>query len=288
LLAFIPTLTAQEAKQAALSPEQLVRRTVAHEVAANNSPVRHFFRSQKKTPRGSQTHLYVETRDAMAGMLIAVNGQPLSESQEQAERNHLQWLMDNPDQLRKKHEREQDDAERSMRIVKALPDAFLYENDGTEIGRADLGRANDVLTRLKFRPNPNYSPPSHVEQVLQGMQGFLLIDATEFRLARIDGRLFREVSFGWGFFGHLDKGGQFFVQQADIGGGNWEVTQMTLKITGKILLFKTLSMISDETFSDYKRVPENLSFAKGVAMLNAEREGHFQSVEASASKKAAQ
>ncbi|MGH9493558.1 MAG: hypothetical protein ACRD3B_01070 [Candidatus Sulfotelmatobacter sp.] len=281
------TLSAQEVKQPALSPEQLVRRAVAHEVAANNSPVKHSFRSQKKTPKGSQTRLFVETTDAMAGMLIAVNDQPLSAEQQQAERGHLQWLVDNPDQLRKKHAREKEDAERTMRIIKAFPDAFLYENAGTETGRADLGRVNDVLTRLKFRPNPNYSPPSRVEQVLQGMDGYLLIDATELRIARIDGTLFRNVSFGWGFLGRLDKGGQFFVQQADIGGGDWELTQMTLKMTGKILLFKSLSMISDETFSDYKRVPENLSFAEGVELLNTEREksASIQSADTSSVKK---
>ena len=125
---------------------------------------------------------------------------------------------------------------------------------------------------MKFRPNPAYSPPSRVEQVLQGMQGYLLIDATALRVARIDATLFREVSFGWGLIGHLDKGGQFFVQQAEVGDGDWEITQMTLKITGKLLLFKSLNMISDETLSDYRRVPDDLSFARGVEMLKAEED----------------
>ena len=30
--------------------------------------------------------------------------------------------------------------------------------------------------RLKFRPNPNYDPPTRVEQVLTGMQGVVLVD----------------------------------------------------------------------------------------------------------------
>ena len=38
----------------------------------------------------------------MAGMLIAVNDKPLTEQQQQAETDHLVWLMKNPDQLRKK------------------------------------------------------------------------------------------------------------------------------------------------------------------------------------------
>jgi hypothetical protein len=274
-------LSAQEAKQPELNSGDLVRSAVTHEIAANNAPAKHMFSSRKKIQKGSQTRLYVETNDAMAGMLVAVNDQPLTSQQQQAESDHLAWLMNNPEQLRKKHAREKEDTERILRILKALPDAFLYEDAGTETGSANLGRVNDVLTRLKFRPNPAYSPPSRVEQVLQGMQGYLLIDATALRIARIDGTLFREMSFGWGFIGHLDKGGQFFVQQADVGDGDWEITQMTLKLTGKLLLFKSLNIISDETVSDYKRVPDDLSFGQGVEMLKVEGEKRASAIQPS-------
>jgi hypothetical protein len=47
---------------------------------------------------------------------------------------------------------------------------------------------------------------------------------------------------------------------------------MALKITGKILLFKSISINSDEVLSDFQRVPENLPFGKGVELLKAERE----------------
>lgn len=70
---------AQESITPQISAAELVRETVANEVAANNTPaVKHMFRSRKQTPRGTQTHLYVETNDAMAGILIAQNDQPLS------------------------------------------------------------------------------------------------------------------------------------------------------------------------------------------------------------------
>ena len=63
----------------------------------------YMFRSRRQTPKGSQTRLYVETQDAMAGMLIANNDQPLSVQEHQAEINHLNWLAGNPEQLKKKH-----------------------------------------------------------------------------------------------------------------------------------------------------------------------------------------
>jgi hypothetical protein len=256
-----------------LTPEQLVRAAVKNEVAAaDNSAIKHMFRSRKQTPKGSQTKLYVETSDAMAGMLIAVNDQPLTAQEEQGETNHLFWLEGSPEQLRKKQAREKEDSDHSLRIVKALPDAFRYEYDGIENGTAQVGREGAQLVRLKFTPNPGYSPPSHVEQVLEGLQGYLLIDPVSLRLARIDGTLFREVTFGWGIVGHLDKGGHFRVQQADLGDGSWDITDMDLDIKGKILFFKSISMVSEEVFSDFHRVPDSTNFAQGVKLLQTEEQ----------------
>jgi len=182
----------------------------------------------------------------------------------------LGGLLASPEQLQRKHAQEQDNAERTLRIVKALPDAFLYQLDGEEIGTPGMSRAGVRLIRLKFRPDPGYQPPSHVEQMLEGMQGVILIDPVAKRIAKIDGTLFKEVSFGWGILGHLDKGGHFEVEQADLGDGSWGIAHMSLRFNGKILLFKSISINSDEVFSDFRRVPAETTFAQGVEMLKAE------------------
>jgi hypothetical protein len=285
------TAVAQSSKPLEMPPGELVRLAVANEVAsANDTTIKHMFRSRKQTPKGSQTRLYVETDDAMAGMLVAVNDEPLTPQQRQGEMNHLAWLMNNPDQLRKKKARENEDQERTLRIVKALPDGFRYEYAGTQPGTDGMGRAGAELVRLSFSPNPAYSPPSRVEQVLEGMKGFLLIDPERRRIAFIDGTLFKDVTFGWGIIGRLEKGGHFRVRQADLGDGAWEITEMDLNITGKILLFKTLTMVSDEVFSDFRRVPDKLTFAQGVELLKTEQEklAGARRLEASETKKAAQ
>ena len=268
-------MAAQEATTPEMPPGELVRVTVANEVAAANHPeLHHMFRSRRQTSKGSQTRVYVETNQALAGMLIAINDQPLTAEQQKAEFDHLASLVNNPEQLRKKEAREKEDEDRTMRIVKALPDAFCYEYAGTENSAASLGKSGDELLKLKFKPNPAYNPPSHVEQVLRGMEGELLIDAKTRRLARIDGRLFQEVTFGWGILGHLNKGGHFRVQQADLGLGDgaWGITEMKLNMTGKILMFKGLNIVSEEVLSDFQRMPEKLTFAQGVEILKTEEE----------------
>jgi hypothetical protein len=253
------------------STTDLVRRTVQNECSRTDRD-KFMFRDFKKTPKGSQTKLIVETKDATAGMVVEINGKPLTPDQLQAENGRLNNLIHNPDALQKKRKDEKDDEERTVRIMRALPDAFIYEPDGTEPGTADTGREGHELVRLKFHPNPQYSPPSHTEQVLTGMKGYLLIDEAEKRIARIDGTLFKDVGFGWGILGHLDKGGHFFVQQADVGDRHWEVTRMDLDFTGKILMFKSLTIKSTETFTDFRPAPKDLTFAQGVNLLRKERE----------------
>jgi hypothetical protein len=268
ILAFALVLLAQGAAQAPAAPAaELVRRAVQNEVNANGQSAKFMFRDRKQTPRGSQTKLMVETRDAMAGIIVAFNDRPLDAQARQAEFARIQRFISDPEELRHKQKQEKEDTERIGGIVKALPDAFLYEYDGIETGTTGLGKESAELLRLKFRPNPQYSPPSRVEQVLTGMQGTLLIDAHQERIAKIDGTLFKDVGFGWGILGHLDHGGRFVVEQGEVDRNHWEITRMDLAFTGKLLLFKSLNIKSTEVYSDFHPVPANLTFAQGVELL---------------------
>ena len=253
-------------------PAELVRTAVAKEVAAaNGSSMKHMFRDYKKSGQGSQKRIYVETREAMAGMTIAYNDKPLTPQQLQGEEGRLAGLLRSPQQLERKRRQEKEEADHTLSIVKALPDAFSFSYDGSENGTATLGHEGARLLRLKFRPNPAYHPPSHVEEVLVGMRGVVLIDPEAHRIARIDGTLFKEVTFGWGILGHLDRGGHFLVEQHALGDGSWDISRMSLSFNGKILLFKSIAIKSDEMFSSFQPVPVDTTFAQGVQMLKAER-----------------
>jgi hypothetical protein len=255
----------------AVPPDELVRRVVANEVKTDDQTVKYMFRERKETPNGSQIKLMVETRDAMVGIVVAINDQPLSQEQRRAELGRIERFVNDPEELDRKRKKEREDSERVQRILKALPDAFLYEYNGTEASRPGVGKPGDELRRLKFRPNPNYQPPSRVEQVLTGMQGIVLIDGQEQHIARMDGALIKDVGFGWGILGHLDRGGHFLVDQADITEHNWAITRMELTLTGKIFFFKNLSMKSTEIYSDFRPVPKDLTFAQGVELLRKEQ-----------------
>jgi hypothetical protein len=255
------------AQTTAIPPAELVRRCVRNEIKAAGDTAYFMFRVRKETPRGSQTKLMVETTEAMVGILIAVNDRPLDDAERQAEFARVERFVKDPKELKKKIKQEKEDTDRVTQIMEAMPDALLYEYDGTEEGSPQTTRSGKRLVRLNFRPKPQYDPPSRVEQVLTAMQGHVLVDADKCRFVRIDGTLTRDVGFGWGILGHLDRGGRLLVEQREVTEGHWEIARMDLDFTGKILLFKDLEIKSDETYSDFRPVPSDLSFAQGFALL---------------------
>jgi hypothetical protein len=252
-------------------PAKLVRIAVENEIKAANDDSAHFlFRGTKTTPKGSTTKIYAETKGATAGLVIAYNGKSLTPEQRRDEEARVERFLSHPEELQKKREQERESAERILRIVRALPDAFLYEYAGEERGSEGIGRAGETLIKLKLQPNPRYQPPSHVEEILTGMEGYVLVDPVHYRLASVDGTLFKPVGFGWGILGHLDRGGRFLLQQQQVGDNFWEVSSMTLSFTGKILLVKNLSVVSTETFTAFRRVPSDLTFAQALELLKKE------------------
>jgi hypothetical protein len=252
------------------APVELVERAVENEIKARSEPTKYKFRDRKETPQGSSVKLMVQTKEAMAGLVVAYDDHPLGPNQQKAEMERLQHLINDPDALRKKAAQEKENRDRIERIIRALPTAFLYEKDGVQTGTKTLGRAGDELVRLKFRQNPAYEPPSRIEQVLVGMQGHILIDRKNERIVQIDGTLDRDVAFGWGILGHLDRGGHILLEQSE-DNGFWQLTRMDIAFTGKLLLFKNIDVKSNEVYSDFEIAPSNLSFAQGVALLQNEQ-----------------
>ena len=254
-------------QQPSITAQEMVRRAVANEINSNHDDVSLMFRVRRQGPKGVQTREYVETAQGTAGMLVAMNDQPLNAAQRQQEFARLDQLLQNPAELQRKQKQQKEDSDRVDRMVKCLPDAFHYEYEGTE-------EVNGLkLVRLRFEPNPDFDPPSREQQVFTGMDGFLLIEPHQARIARIDGTLFKDVGFGWGILGHLDRGGRFVVVQAPVANGYWTTVHMQLSFTGKALFFKSINIQTTEDSSDFRRVPGHLTFAQGVELLKKGRDG---------------
>lgn len=272
-----------QAPSSAPDPVALVRRAVALRLAeaAAHQPVRFVF--HKKDDRRVFTQEMIESSQGDVARLVAVNGAPLTPAARQAEANRLHALAANPALQDHRFHREQEDAARIDKLLRLLPDAFLYRSVGLEpcqvaaipeiaipgvVGVPALAApAPDACYHLTFTPNPQWNPPDLESRLLQGMAGDVWIDANGDRLHRLTGHFIEDVDFGWGIVGRFNRGGTVFLEQDRLAGNDWELTRMKLNLTGKVLLVKTLRIHIDETMGDFEPVPKNLDYRKAIEML---------------------
>ena len=266
-LAVALAISAAKAQQPApavgeISANELVKRAVQKELEDPGHEMHFMYRVEKKTPERTETRENIETDAGTLSRVLAINGEPLTVEQQQAEAARLEKYLSDPAKWAHRQQVQKEDTDRVHRMVAALPQAFNYSYAGTDTS-AD-GRS---VIRLSFQPNPQFSPPSRELRVYTGMQGIMWIDKDATRLVRMDAKLFRDVEFGWGFLGKLYKGGSFEIEQQPISGVRWETTRTTLALDGKALMVKTIHYHMTETLSDYRRAPDKLSLADGIHML---------------------
>jgi hypothetical protein len=242
------------------SPNELVGKVIQNELQVHDEG-RFMYRDRRQTPDGSKTKEMIETNAGVVALLLAVNDQPLTPQQRNEEAARLHYLADHPELQKQKHKEQQKDEDQVKRLFRELPRAFRYQYNGMEPG------PDDAIIKLTFTPDPNYDPPSRECAVYKGMSGHMSVAVPEYRLVSIEATLFQEVNFGWGVLGHLDKGGHFLVQQSKIGPHRWEATSMNTQFTGKILLFKSISLHEVEALSDFQPVPDNLSLEQGISKV---------------------
>jgi len=241
---------------------ELVRQTVAHELAANDMGGRYMYQVRNETPQGSETCVTVETSDWVISRLILKNGQPLAPASRQREEERLRGLLTNRSRLVKLQTEKRSDDARAHRVIEVLPDAFVYQLAGAESDSA--GRE---LALVAFRPNPDFRPRSTELRVLQGMEGVVLIDPVAQRLVRIEGKLCRDIDFGWGIFDHVSRGGSFLLEQQVVCSDRWEITRLALHYTNRRLLLITGRVDSVTKTSDFRRMPDDLTLQQAVGLL---------------------
>lgn len=259
-----PRGAASNASAAGIQPQlpadanDFARAFFDHEVEAQK--LDHSLWSYRETKReDGKLKLYdvCQTRQGEIRRLIAVGGRPLTSEQLATEDSRIQGVISDPDQMSQRQKKQRDDGEQARKLMRMFPDAFNFRYDGND----------GSLVRLRFSPNPMFRPPDHEAMVFHHMQGAVLVDPEQRRLAAIDGRLTSEVKFFGGLLGYLDQGGTFNVEQKQVAPRIWEVSVMHVHMSGKALFFKTIDVQEDETYSDFKSVPAETSLEQAAQRL---------------------
>jgi len=244
--------------------DSLVNRALENEIRAADDtqhPMR--YRLRKSSPRLISTKEIFETKDGAVARLLSVNDAPLSAADEQKERARLATLLSDPARQRHRKLAEDDDSARALKVLRALPDAFQYRDEGSGEG------ARSEMEKFAFTPNPRFNAPNLETQVLTQMSGEIWIDKAQERVMRLEGHLDQDVDFGWGILGQLNKGGWILIEQADVGEHQWHIVHFKMKMTGRVV-FKTKIFDTTEDESQFATVPVGLGYKQAIKMMQAE------------------
>jgi len=259
-LAFIVSAGQNAFAQTVQSPEPaitLVREVVFNELHDHEHHGYWRYRIDRHTANGTATEEQVETAEGPVSWVIAGNGQPLNGTARGVELARLEQLTTSPrEQARHLHDYNKDE-DRIGRIVRMLPDAFLYDFDGEENG----------CTRLRFHPNPKFPTHSIEARVFHSMRGVLLVDSRYKRMAGLEGHIDQNVDFGFGILGRIYKGGWFKLERVRVSPTDWKTDKLEMHMNIRALLVTSFARETSETRGGFEPVPAGMSVAQGVALL---------------------
>ncbi|MGA2646518.1 MAG: hypothetical protein ABSF15_17540 [Candidatus Sulfotelmatobacter sp.] len=248
----------QSLSGSSVSANDLARRVVTHELTFQNDHTNWMYRLEKEQDGKKQVEEIVETKEGSLSRLLSINDLPLTAKQQLAEDQRMRELITSRSAQQKLRRVLDAETLQGRRLFKMLPDAFVFsyaDGDGN-------------LVKLSFRPNPSFHAPSLEARVFHDMEGEMWVDCKQERLAGFDGHLTQTVKFGFGLLGHLDKGGHFEVRQAEVVPGHWDMTTMSLEMTGKALLFASIGVQKKENHQDFHRVSDDLTLTQAADILN--------------------
>jgi hypothetical protein len=235
---------------------ELVVAVVGNEISDREKLQKWLCMIEKRTGKQTLTEVQVETKEGPLYRLLAIDGTALSRDQRQKDDARIARLMQDPRQLQKLKQAQDEDEIKLEKLISLLPDAFLYDYDGTE----------DHLLRIKFRPNPDYNPPTYEARVIHSLAGMILIDPGQKRLARVTGQLMNRVEFGYGLLGRVDSG-TVELGRVPVGPQQWKTAFINIHFTGRLAIFKTISKEQYERRSDFRAVSNDLSLSDAKDLL---------------------
>jgi hypothetical protein len=256
------------AQEYASAPELVQKALTAEAAAAQDTshPVR--YRLRKTSPRLTTTKDLVETRDGQVALLVAVNDAAPSPQEQAKEQARLNTLLSEPGKQRHRKQSQEQDTARAVKVINALPAAFLYTDAGPVSTPAGV-----QAERFTFVPNPNFDPPDLETQVLTTAAGEIWIDPAHYRVLHMEAALQQDVDFGWGILGRLAKGGWIKIDQAEVLPGVWRITRFQMKMPARVV-FRTKVFETTEEESQFASVPPGISYAEGIALLRSSNATH--------------
>lgn len=222
------------------------------------------YRLRKETLSYEVERDMVELKSGIVARTHQWKDRELTPEERVNDEERINKLLTDEDERKRVFKGQKEEADRIMRLVKALPDGLLYTFDGNET-------LNDKETyRLKFKPNPRFSPTSRETIVYKSTEGSLWIDASEHTIVKLEGTLMDDINIGWGILGHINKGGKVELEQSEVSPGHWRITRLISEAKGRAFLFKSIEIWQHQYATKFKLVPDSLTLQEAIKLLRSE------------------
>jgi hypothetical protein len=245
-----------------LAPTQIVNQMVEAETAARQKRQHFLYRREERSVR-TKGHLWdelvVETPEGRMHRLVAVDGKPLSSSEQLSEDKRITYLVNHPADFRREAQGRKDDEARMADVLRKLPKLFLLQTAGSE----------GDCTRITFAPNPQFQEASFQDRIVHAMSGVLLIHTADKRLCGINAHLDHVVEFGFGLLGKVSDQSHFSIVRQEVSPGEWKTTKIRVHVDGSILLMKSVSRDEDASHFGFKLIPPDLTLPQAAALVRS-------------------
>ena len=235
----------------------LIERAAEHEVLALESPIPYEFTERLEWSWGSESRSVIETADGRVDRIVLFRDEPLPPDQQEKQKHRLEKLLRDRDAVKNELQDQKAETQRRIKMLKAFPHACLFDFAGWENG----------LLRFTFRPNPEFSAKDRETQMYRGMEGNVWLEPAQERIVRIQGRLVKDVSFGWGILGRLSKGGIYEIAQTQVAHGVWRISKLNVDVKGRILLVDSFKFFRDETDTGFHPTVTGMTYPEAVQAL---------------------
>ncbi len=168
----------------------------------------------------------------IAGRGAAVSAEKYREELRELEQT-LEWALD-PEE-REQHARVEKFRKRSAeryRAVEAFRDAYELAWQGRETLE---GRPPRQVEKLLLDPKPGSGGGSVATELLAASRLTLWVDPATGGVVALDAELVRDLLFGGGLLGKVDKGGRVHIEQAEIAPGIWLPKLTRYEVQGRKL-----------------------------------------------------
>jgi hypothetical protein len=251
---------AQGQNQAQVEPaQQLVRDVMYNELRDRQCDSFWEYRSIRVSGSQDVIREQVETSQGPIFRILEDHNHPLDAEQREKEEQRLQDLITHPGAMTSIEQDHLKDEARMERVIKMLPDAFIYEYDGP---------AEGDRVRLNYHPNPAYTPANYEGRIIHALSGTLVVNQRQKRMVGMKGTMLYRVDFGYGLLGYIDKGGIFEVQREQVSETRWKTSLVDVHIQGRVFLLHTVAKEQREERSNFRPVPHDISLAAAKQRLD--------------------